>query len=182
MGVLVRNGDTTTWGAQRRGKCCIHQNLEIRGTPWRVISAHLPCTARLLDAGDILEDWEIVMTSPPGVRAVLGADLNETFGGADTEDAVAGTARGSLVLQAIEAAGLRLSLAEGGVPSYHPYNTALRSRRLDYLAVDRQAFGGWVSDTGTRCRVTTIRLGSSFSVVEPSPPQTPCAQAGADRA
>ena len=113
----------TSSGAKKRRRCCIQQRLEVRGARWSVTSADLPCTARLLDAGDILEDWERI--------TLLGADLNESFTGAEVGEPVARTSRGSLVLQTLQASGLRRHLADTHTPSYHPYNTAMRPRRLD---------------------------------------------------
>jgi hypothetical protein len=144
VGVAVRKREGLVWGAQRRGRCYIRQKLNVGGTCLTVTSAHLPCTARLLDAGEILDAWGEALAPEPGWTPILGADLNETFTPNEDGSAVAHTSRGTLILQVLGEAGLHLNLSQPRVSSYHPYNLAMRPRRLDYMATDHSV-EGWVA-------------------------------------
>jgi hypothetical protein len=94
VGVAVKKQEGVVWGGQWRGPSFIQQKLDIHGERWRVASAHLPCTARLLHTGELLETWEEILACEPGWTTLLGADLNETFQEAQGAGPAATTSRG----------------------------------------------------------------------------------------
>ena len=102
------------------------------GRKTRLVAAHLPHHATLDTTLQLLEDWGRAM---PKSGAILGVDANETFTGDWPDGPSAHTARGEEVLHHITAWGMHLPPQALGTPTYHPYNTAMHPRRLDYLCL-----------------------------------------------
>ena len=97
----------------------------------RYLSGHIPHHATIAQTEKILGAWGPTLNK---ARLVLGFDANETFTDPDDEGWRAHTGRGEAILEALAQHGLQCPPQALEVPSYHPYNTALRTRRLDYLA------------------------------------------------
>ena len=95
------------------------------GRKTRLVAAHLPHHATLDTTLQLLEDWGRAM---PKSGAILGVDANEWPDGPSAH-----TARGEEVLHHITVWGMHLPPQALGTPTYHPYNTAMHPRRLDYL-------------------------------------------------
>ena len=134
IAVVLRGGDLSdlgTEGGETRRPIQTGQQVTAIG----VVSAHLPHHATAAKTEQLLGRWgeSVAMVQP---KAVFGGDLNESF--LDFEQGVAAeTGRGDIVLQWMDEQQLRLPDQELEKPTYHPYNTAMRSRRLDYVAVKK---------------------------------------------
>mgnify|MGYP001824197684 CR=1 FL=1 len=74
-GVLVRKSSAVIWGAQLRGDAFIMQDVSWGGHNWSLMAAHLPCTSRLLRAGEVLDAWGECAATTPGSSAHLGSGL-----------------------------------------------------------------------------------------------------------
>ena len=97
-----------------------------------IVSAHLPHHATLEQAQQLLASW-----GDSGAMqlwsVLMGADLNENLEETDI-GIVAHTSRGEAILHWLAEHGLDLPEQALNTPTYHPYNRAMRSRRLDYCA------------------------------------------------
>ncbi|CAE7361641.1 unnamed protein product [Symbiodinium sp. CCMP2592] len=98
----------------------------------RFLSGHIPHHATIAQTEQYLGEWSNTLSK---ARVVLGMDANEQFTQAEGEGWHAHTGRGEAILAAMADKGLNTPEQQLTTPSYHPYNTAMRSRRLDYLAV-----------------------------------------------
>ncbi|CAE6934778.1 unnamed protein product [Symbiodinium sp. CCMP2592] len=96
----------------------------------KFISAHLRHHATAEQATALVSEWGAHM---PKHKAWIGLDANETFtvtpGGAPK----AHTSRGEELLHAFALWKVGLPPQSIATPTFHPYNTAMQSRRLDYL-------------------------------------------------
>ena len=79
----------------------------------RYIAAHLPHHATVEQTAALMAEWGQTM---PKHKAWLGMDANETF-------------------TATPGGGVQLPPQDLATPTFHPYNTTMQSRRLDYLFV-----------------------------------------------
>ena len=68
-------------------------------------------------------------------KVIAGLDANELFTEGDGDGLRGHTARGEILLGAMLPSGLTAPAQQLKVHTYHPYNTAQRSRRLDYVFV-----------------------------------------------
>ena len=96
----------------------------------RFISGHIPHHATMAQTEELLGGWHSALTQP---KVVVGFDANETFTDPDDQGWRAHTGRGELVLTTMAEHNLEGSPQDLHTPTYHPYNTAMESRRLDYL-------------------------------------------------
>ena len=113
-----------------------------------VVSVHLPHHANAARTDQLLSQWETSLAMGQD-KVIMGGDLNETF--LDFEQGVAAeTGRGETVLQWLDDRHLRLPLQQMEKPTYHPYNKAMKSRRLDYIAVKHLRTGEGLVLEGTR--------------------------------
>ena len=78
---------------------------------------------------------------------VLGFDANETFTDPDQKGWRANAGRGEAILAALHEHSHLLPPQTLHAPTYHPYNTAMESRRLDYVTT-KEAYPaeGWVKE------------------------------------
>ncbi|CAE7549785.1 jockey\pol [Symbiodinium natans] len=88
-------------------------------------------------AAELLRNWMVSMTPLRGLhRIICGGDFNETLVMGDGDGVFGGTtARGELVASFLQELGLRAAEENWTEPTYHPYNRAMQSRRLDYIFV-----------------------------------------------
>ena len=109
------------------GGCCTHTRAH-KGGGGRtgVIAAHLP------QARAILAEWADSQRLKRD-RCMMGADLNESFQDVMFVGVTACTSRGEEILEWIHEQQLYIPDQKLHVPSYHPYNTRMASRRLDYV-------------------------------------------------
>ena len=77
-----------------------------------------------------MAEWGQTM---PKHKAWLGMDANETFTATPGGAPIAHTSRGEEVLQWTTEWGVQLPPQDLATPTFHPYNTTMQSRRLDYL-------------------------------------------------
>ena len=77
-----------------------------------------------------MQSWARSLRKP---RVILGFDANETFTDPDGEGWRAHTGRGEMILLVLAQFALEGPPQELHVPTYHPYNTTQRQRRLDYM-------------------------------------------------
>ena len=98
--------------------------------PTRYVSGHIPHHATIEQASRIMGAWEHSLKK---ARVVLGFDANEAFTDPDGEGWRAHTGRGEAVLLVLSQFNLEGPLQDLHLPTYHPYNTAQRPRRLDYV-------------------------------------------------
>ena len=105
-----------------------------------VVAAHMPHHATLPQAQHILTEWG---DSPhlQQRRALIGADMNETFRSCGGAGIAATTSRGEAILEWAHAQGMYFPEQQLTTPTYHPYNTRMTSRRLDYILL-KGAGGG----------------------------------------
>ena len=131
-----------------------------------VLSAHLPHHATIPQTERILTGWG-ACTALAEMRVILGGDLNETFRELEM-GAAASTGRGETLLRWMEEHELRLPDQAMDEPSYHPYNTAMRARRLDYIATRRLPAGEGHVMEGTRDIIQSdhdaVMLETNFAV------------------
>ena len=105
------------------------------GSKLHFIAAHLPHHATLDQTHHILQAWQEHHPQLQRHPCVIGADWNETF---HTANQTATTARGEVILDWLSQQHQHLPHQQDNTPSYHPYNTQMRSRRLDYLSTSRK--------------------------------------------
>ena len=98
----------------------------------RYLSGHVPHHATVAQAEEIMQSWGSTLKK---AKIVVGIDANEEFHDEDDTGMRARTARGEAILSATLPGGLVAPPQELETPSYHPYNTQQRSRRLDYVLV-----------------------------------------------
>ena len=98
--------------------------------PTRYIAGHIPHHATIEQASRIMQSWARSLRKP---RVILGFDANETFTDPDGEGWRAHTGRGEMILLVLAQFALEGPPQELHVPTYHPYNTTQRQRRLDYM-------------------------------------------------
>ncbi|CAE7319888.1 unnamed protein product [Symbiodinium sp. CCMP2456] len=96
----------------------------------RFLAGHIPHHSTIAQAEAIMSAWEHTMQK---ARLMLGFDANETFTDEDGEGPRGHTGRGEVILQAVATCGGRVGPQQIDTPTYHPYNTAMQSRRIDYL-------------------------------------------------
>ncbi|CAE7466882.1 TTLL6, partial [Symbiodinium microadriaticum] len=113
----------------------------------RYIAGHIPHHATIAQAEAMLGGWQSTLTKP---KVILGVDANETYTDPDQQGWRAHTGRGELVLATLDGHGFHTPPQELPVPTYHPYNTAMESRRLDYVFCKGQGEGEGKVRTGSR--------------------------------
>ena len=96
----------------------------------RYIAGHIPHHATIAQTEAILGGW---LPSLAGPRVILGVDANEAFTDPDQQGWRARTGRGELILATLDSHSLHAAPQDLHIPTYHPYNTAMESRRLDYV-------------------------------------------------
>ena len=126
---LSRLGSTT---ATASIGATLHTNT---GGSIHILSAHLPHHATLEQTHHHLQEWQASHTQLQQHPCIIGADWNETF---NTDSQTATTARGDLILDWLSQHNHHLPPQHDNIPSYHPYNTQMRSRRLDYISTSRK--------------------------------------------
>ena len=111
------------------------------------IAGHIPHHATLAQAEEMLGGWQPTPTKP---RVILGVDANETYTDPDQQGWRAHTGRGELILATLDSQGFCTPPQELHTPTYHPYNTAMESRRLDYVLCKGHGGGGGKVQVGSR--------------------------------
>ena len=106
-----------------------------KGSKVHVIAAHLPHHATLDQTHHILQAWQAQHPQLKHHPCIIGADWNETF---NTASQTAATARGELIMDWLSQQNQHMPHQQDSTPSYHPYNTQVRSRRIDYLSTSRK--------------------------------------------
>ena len=111
----------------------IATTLVTQRTTIRVLSGHIPHRATIPQTEAILHGWGDMLQ---GRVAVLGMDANETFRPplAGRPGCYASTGRGEVILEWLLSMSLKFPPQDLATPTYHPYNTTMRPRRLDYIA------------------------------------------------
>ncbi|CAE7382151.1 unnamed protein product, partial [Symbiodinium sp. CCMP2592] len=95
----------------------------------RYLSGHIPHHATIAQTESILGAWKGTLSK---ARVVLGMDANEMFTDRDGQGWRGHTGRGEVILTAV--AHTQLSTPQSlSTHTYHPYNTRMSSRRLDYV-------------------------------------------------
>ena len=103
----------------------------IQGTKGtRYMAGHIPHHATIAQTELILNAWGNTMRK---AKMVLGFDAKESFTDPDEQGWRAHTGRGEVILEFLSRQGVQFPKQQLDLPSYHPYNTAQRSRRLDYI-------------------------------------------------
>ncbi|CAE7709541.1 unnamed protein product, partial [Symbiodinium necroappetens] len=98
-----------------------------------VVSGHMPHHATMAEADEIATSW--LQQLRPAPKAVLGMDANETFSLGISGKTITHSGRGEQLLAALGAADLRTPPQQLEKPSFFPYNTTMRPRRLDYIVL-----------------------------------------------
>ena len=98
----------------------------------RYISGHIPHHATIAQTETLLGGWRDALDRP---KVVVGFDANETFSDPDDQGWRAHTGRGEVVLATMAEHSIQGPPQDLHIPTYHPYNTAMESRRLDYVMV-----------------------------------------------
>ena len=122
----------------------LHTNI---GSKLHVIAAHLPRHATLDQTHHILQAWQAQRPQLQHHPCIIGADWNETF---HTTNQTATTARGEVILDWLSQQNQHLPHQQDNMPSYHPYNTQMRSRRIDYISASRKVLQHTTPVTGSR--------------------------------
>ena len=117
------------------------------GGKLHVISAHLPHHATLDQTHQILQAWQTEHPQLQHHPCIIGADWNETF---ITTSQTATTARGEVILDWLSQQNQHMPPQQDDAPSYHPYNTQLRPRRLDYISTSRKVLQHTAPIPGSR--------------------------------
>ena len=117
------------------------------GSKLHVIAAHMPHHATLDHTHRILHDWQAHHPQLHHHPCIIGADWNETF---HTANQTATTARGEVILDWLSQQHQHLPHQQDDAPSYHPYNTQMRSRRVDYLSTSRKVLQNTSPVPGSR--------------------------------
>ena len=112
----------------KAGTCC---TLTAGSFSFRVLSGHLPHHATLLETEEILATWQNQLQGDH--RCFVGLDANETFKPGRGLAILSDSARGEMLLGHLNSWGIKLPPQDLGAPSYFPYNTQMRPRRLDYV-------------------------------------------------
>ena len=97
-----------------------------------VMASHMPHHATVPQARQLLTEWG----DGPHMqvrRVMVGADMNETLRQSVSLEVAATTSRGEEILEWMHEHNMFLPDQQLATPTYHPYNTRLTSRRLDYL-------------------------------------------------
>ena len=116
----------------------------------RCVSGHIPHHATIAQTEHILGNWESALGKR---KVVLGVDANETFTDVDDTGWRAHTGRGETFLTMVaQQCSLQGPQQQLDIPTYHPYNTAMESRRLDYLLVKGLVAAGGKVIQGSRHR------------------------------
>ena len=105
------------------------------GNNIHAISVHLPHHATLEQTHQLTNEWQDSHPQLQRHPCIVGADWNETF---NTTSQTATTARGETILDWLSQHRQYLPQQCDSMPSYHPYNTTMRSRRLDYVSASRK--------------------------------------------
>ena len=105
------------------------------GNKIHVLSIHLPHHATLEQTHQLTQEWQDSHPQLQRHPCIIGADWNETF---NTTNQAATTARGETILVWLSQHRQYLPQQCDNIPSYHPYNTTMRSRRLDYVSTSRK--------------------------------------------
>ena len=92
------------------------------------IAGHIPRHATIEQTARISGAWASVLSRG---KVVLGFDANETFTDPDGDGWRAHTGRGETTLAELGRHALTSPDQQLTTPTYHPYNTAQRARRLD---------------------------------------------------
>ena len=103
-------------------------------TTIHIISAHLPHHATLDQTQQLLQTWQDNRPQLHHHPCVIGADWNETF---NTHLHRATPARGDHVLEWMSTLKQSFPPQQDSAPTFHPYNKAMRSRRIDYISSSR---------------------------------------------
>ena len=106
-----------------------------KGSKLHIASAHLPHHVTLEQTHHVLHTWQTNHNQLHHHPCVIGADWNETFA---TDKQTATTAKGELILDWLSQQNQHLPPQQDNEPSYHPYNTTMRSRCLDYISSSRK--------------------------------------------
>ena len=96
------------------------------GTQIHALSIHLPQHATLEQTPQLIHTWQETHPQLQRHPCIIGADWNETF---NTQSQAATTARGETILDWLSQHKQHMPPQRDDVPSYHPYNTTMRSRR-----------------------------------------------------
>ena len=105
------------------------------GNQIHALSIHLPHHATLEQTHQLIRAWQDNHPQLQRHPCIIGADWNETF---HTTSQAATTARGDIILDWLSQHKQYMPQQRDDVPSYHPYNTTMRSRRLDYVSTSRK--------------------------------------------
>ena len=105
------------------------------GNQIHVLCIHLPHHATLEQTHQLLTTWQDNHPQLQRHPCIIGADWNETF---HTTSQAATTARGETILDWLSQHKQYMPQQRDDIPSYHPYNTTMRSRRLDYVSTSRK--------------------------------------------
>ena len=116
---------------------CIKQQ---RGLLMGLLNYHLPHHATIDQATEQLHELQEHRAAKLK-RVVMGMDANETFRPRGHHP-LATTGRGEALLQWLEKTHLRLPPQDLETPTHFPYNSALRPRRIDYVAIKGGASEG----------------------------------------
>ncbi|CAE7547148.1 unnamed protein product [Symbiodinium natans] len=158
--MILRGGDLSDMGKT----CNAHADMGIG-----VLSVHLPHHATVTRTEHLLSTWGATSALLMG-HSLLGGDINESF--YDTEiGAMATTSRGESVMQWLAEQGLWLPEQTMDVPTYHPYNLAMRPRRLDYVAVKGMPGSRGQVHQGSRDIIQSDHDAVSLKVDNPLPPK-----------
>ena len=112
----------------KAGTCC---TLASGKFSMMVLSGHVPHHATLLETEEIFSGWKHQVTGEG--RCMVGLDANESFKPGRGQAVISDSARGEFMLGEFVSLGLRLQPQDLHSPSYYPYNTQMRPRRLDYI-------------------------------------------------
>ncbi|CAE6973291.1 unnamed protein product [Symbiodinium sp. CCMP2592] len=99
-------------------------------TRMKLIAAHLPHHATTEQTAALAAEWGEHM---PRNKVWMGIDANETFTTTPGGAPQAHSSRGEELLHALSTWKLGMPPQSIATPTFHPYNTAMQSRRLDYL-------------------------------------------------
>ena len=131
--------------AQQSCRGPVATTIVTQHTHIRVLAGHVPHHATIPQTEALLHPWGETLQ---GRVVVLGMDANETFRPplADKPGCYACTGRGEVILEWLLSRDLKLPPQDLLTPTYHPYNTTMRPRRLDYIATrgGPQDLAGWL--------------------------------------
>ena len=130
------------------------------GTKLHCLAGHIPHHATIPEPQHILTQWGIMWAT----KLVIRMDANEVFAQPFSTSARSFTGRGECILQWLGDNNLTLPLQDIGSPTHFPYNTALRPRRLDYIASRHNTTQhGGVADCRHRASPTTTGSNSQLN-------------------